>query len=213
MTTAEAVATRSSADIQGELDELTAQIPAARSRLEAIRLERKTRRSELRSADAAAVRAGTGPTDPVADEAAVELARLDRVVAAQEQALLDDQERLGALQRDHGLALGREMVELEDKVLQQFYPAREKLLAACMQVLLARGEEHALDVGLHQVKTELDQIAEKTGESSFRRGVFAFGGAYRPALNGIGNQIEQLCKELNVSIDSAGRITPLKTTK
>lgn len=206
--TVTAVATRSSADLKLERDELTNGIEAARKRLEEVRLEHKTRRSELRRADAAAVHAGKGATDPAADKSAAELTRLDRAVGAQEQALQEDEERAAALQREHDLAVGRESVEQERGLLERTPTVALRLLEACVQVAIARAAEYGHDIALFETRKELDRIADQTGESSFRRRVFVFHGSYRPELDHLGNLVEKLCKELDVKVDEAGRISP-----
>lgn len=199
--------TRTSTDIEQEIDDLTRQIPGRRDRLRELQADVAASRAEIRTADAAAVRAGRGPTDPAADQHAADLGHLERAAAAAEQALLEDQDRLATLQREHGVARGHEHVERERALLVDSYAVREQLLRACWDLLTARNAEYVLDMGLHQTRIELDRIAEKTGEAEFYRGVVAFNGAVREELRGVMYAMEKLCKELGASIDSSGRIT------
>jgi hypothetical protein len=58
---------------------------------------------------------------------------------------------------------------------------------------------------------ELDKVAEKTGDSRFRRGVFVFDGAYRPQLARLMDAVVVLCDELQVNIRD-GQIVPREST-
>jgi hypothetical protein len=197
----------SSAEVSAQVDQLKAQtIPDIRRELAerqgALRLAKEHRGS---------VYAMQRPGAPAsADEIAADqdVQTLQRDVDRLEAALEAELALLERLSHALPYAEGEELLAKEAEILARYPQTKLELLEALLAAVNARGAEHALDVQRHSVRVELDKIAEKTGDSRFRRGVFVFDGAYRPQLERIGDALQVLFTELGMSIDDDGRIVP-----
>jgi hypothetical protein len=185
--------------------------------LEQLREELKQRENDRAAAIArrrdshALVKPGLLPTsEEIAAEHDVEA--VDRDIARLKARIQTREEKVVELAREADEALGRELFEDLRQIDASYPNAKLRLTRAILATVDARAQEHGLDVRRHQVRMELDKLAERTGDRKYRQGVFAFDGAYRPQLERIGDAAMVLMEELGVSLVD-GKIVARETAR